>query len=327
MPSPLTRRRFTLALGATALGGLPLAARPQPTELLKILTGFPAGGTADALARKVADKLRGSYASAALVENRPGAGGQIGILALRDSPADGSCLLVTPSSMLSIYPYTYSKLQYRLDDVQPVSLGAVFNHALAVGPAVPASVKTLKELLSWARAHPEAASCGSPGAGSMPHMILALLQRQSGAELRHIPYRGVVQGMQDMLGGQIAAFCSPVGDSLPHLKAGKLRVLAVSGTTRSAFLPEVPTLREQGFEITVREWYGFFMPGKAPAEAVQRAAAALQTVLAQPEVIAYGRQFGLEVQGSTPARLQALLAADAQEWKGLIQQIGFKADV
>lgn len=325
-PPRFTRRQFQAALGASALG-LPWAARSQPVELLKILTGFPAGGTADALARKVADKLRGPYAQAALVENRPGAGGQIGILALRDSPGDGTALLLTPSSMLSIYPYTYTKLQYKLDDVQPVSLGATFNHALAVGPAVPASVRSLKDLLAWAKANPEAATCGSPGAGSMPHMILALLQRQSGGELRHIPYRGVVQGMQDTLGGQIAAFCSPVGDSLPHLKGGRLRVLAVSGTQRSSFLPEVPTLREQGFDITVREWYGFFLPGKASAEAVQRSAAALQPLLAQPDVAEYGRQFGLEVQGSTPGRLKELLAADSQEWKGLIQQIGFKADV
>lgn len=329
MPPSMTRRR-SLALGvAAALAPLSiLRAQPaQGPDMLKILSGFPPGGTLDALARKVADKLRGGYATSALVENKPGAGGQLAILALRDSPADGGTMLLTPSSMLSIYPYTYTRLQYHLEDVAAVSLAAHFNHALAVGPAVPESVKNIKDLLNWARAHPESASCGSPGAGSMPHMILALLARASGVELRHIPYRGVVQGLQETIGGQLSAFCSPVGDYLPHVKTGKVRVLGVSGQTRSVFLPDVPTLREQGFDITVREWYGFFMPAKTRPDLLQRAAQHVQPALAQADVIELGRQFGLEVHGSSATQLQELLAADAAEWKGIIRQIGFKADV
>ena len=331
MNDAITRRRFGLSLGsAAALATLPSLATAQApsVEMLKILTGFPAGGTADVLARKVGDKLRGgAYAANTIVENKPGAGGQIGITALRDGAADGSTMLLTPSSMLSIYPYTYTRLQYRLDDVTPVSLGATFHHALSVGPAVPASVKTLKDFFAWCKANPELANCGSPGAGSMPHMILALLTKASGADLRHIPYRGIVPGLQDAVGGQLPAFCGPLGDNLQHVKAGKLRVLGVSGTQRSLFLPDVPTLREQGIDITVREWYGFFMPGKTRPETVKAASAAVQAVLAQAEVIAYGRQFGLEVQGTSPQQLQDLLAADAAEWKGFIHQIGFKADV
>jgi tripartite-type tricarboxylate transporter receptor subunit TctC len=321
------RRALALGIAAAACPLQALRAQGPAVQTLKILTGFPAGGTADALARKVADKLRGPYAAATLVENKPGAGGQIGVLALRDSPADGSTMLLTPSSMLSIYPFTYTKLQYRLEEVAPVSLGAYFNHAIGVGPAVPPSVKTLKDWLAWARANPDLAACGSPGAGSMPHMILALLARASGVEVRHIPYRGVVQGLQETVGGQLGAFCSPLGDYLPHAKGGRVRVLGVSGRTRSPFLPEVPTLREQGFEIDVREWYGFFMPGKTPAAALQRAAGHLQPALSQPDVLEYGRRFGLEVQASSASQLQELLAADAAEWKTLIQQVGFKADV
>jgi tripartite-type tricarboxylate transporter receptor subunit TctC len=214
-----------------------------------------------------------------------------------------------------------------LADVAPVSLAAHFNHALAVGPAVPQSVTSLKDFLAWAKAHPELAACGSPGAGSMPHMILALLGRAAGVELRHIPYRGVVQGLQETIGGQLTAFCLPVGDTLPHLKSGRIRLLGVSGKERSVFVPDVPTLKEQGFAITVREWYGFFMPGKASPETLRRAAAYLQPALALPEVIDYGRQFGLEVQASSAPALAELLAADADEWRGIIRQIGFKADV
>lgn len=324
----LTRRRFT-QLSAVAVGASawPFTALAQGhPDLVRIVSGFPPGGTVDVLARRVADKLRGNYAAGAVVENKPGAAGQIGVIALKDSKPDGSTLLLTPSSMLSIYPYTYPKLQYTLADVAPVSVGAYINHGLAIGPAVPESVKTLKDFLAWAKARVDQANFGSPGAGSMPHMIGVLLGKFSGVELRHIPYRGTVPGVQDLLGGQISSFCGPIGDYLPHVKTGKLRVLAISGKSRSPFLPEVTTLREQGYPLTVREWYGFFLPGKASPEVIRRAAAYLQPALTQPDLVEFGKQFGLEVQSSTPEQLAALLQADAEEWRRLIRQVGFTAE-
>ncbi len=323
----LTRRSFiqsTLLAGASA-GPLALHAQTTP-EMARIISGFPPGGTVDVLARRVADKLRGSYAGNILVENKPGAAGQIGIITLKSAPADGSALLLTPSSMLSIYPYTYPRLQYKLDDVAPASLGAYINHGLAVGPAVPESVKTLKDFLAWAKANEAQANFGSPGAGSMPHLIGILLGKATGVDLRHIAYRGTVPGVQDLLGGQISSFCGPIGDYIPHVKTGKLRVLAISGATRSAFLPQVPTLRELGHPVSVREWYGFFLPGGARPEVQQRAAQHLHAALAQADVIEQGKQFGLEIQSSSPAALGELLQADANEWRGLIQQIGFTAE-
>ena len=322
------RRRFIQAAGTLAILGTawPQALRAQGLELGKIIAGFPAGGTVDVLARRVAEKLRGGYARAVIVENKPGAAGQIGVVTLKDSPADGSVMLVTPSSMLSIYPYIFQKLQYRLDDVAPVSVAAYINHGLAIGPAVPESVKTLKDFFAWSKGNADKASYGSPGAGSMPHLIGVLLAKASASELRHIPYRGAQPGVQDLLGGQISSFSGPIGDFIPHVKAGKLRVLAISGSERSALLPDAPTLRELGFPITVREWYGFFLPGKASAETVRRAALHLQPVLAQPEVVEFGKQFGLEIQSSSPQQLGALLKADADEWRGLIKETGFTAD-
>ena len=323
-----SRRRFVraAALGLLGCAAWPVALRAQGLELCKILCGFPAGGTVDVLARRVADKLRGGYAKAVIVENRPGAAGQIGVIALKDSPADGSTLLLTPSSMLSIYPYTYPKLQYRLEDVAPVSVAAYINHGLAIGPAVPESVKTLKDFFAWSKANPDKATYGSPGAGSMPHLIGALLTKASGVDLRHIPYRGAQPGVQELLGGQIASFSGPSGDFIPHAKAGKLRVLAISGNERSSFLPGVPTLRELGYPITVREWYGFFLPGKAGSDAVRRAATHLQASLAQADVVESGRQLGLEVQSSSPQALAELLNADANEWRKLIKETGFTAE-
>lgn len=325
-----TRRAFTRSLASTAALaslGLPLAARAQGSlEMAKILVGFPAGGTTDALSRRVADKLRGQYAGNVVVENKPGAGGQIAVTTLKDSPADGSVMLLTPASMLTIYPFTYPRLPYRLEDVAPVSVACFFSHGFGVGPAVPASVKNVKDFLAWAKANPDKANYGSPAAGSMPHLLAALLAKITGAELKHIPYRGSAPGIQDLLGGQISAMSSPVGDYLPYLKTGKLRLLAVSGTQRNPFAPEVPSYREQGYPLTMREWYGFFLPGKASAETLRRAAAYLQPALAQPDVVASMAQVGMEVQSSTPEQLADWLKADAEEWRRVIKTIGFTAE-
>ena len=320
------RRKFLGAALGLAGAALPLAARAQGFETARIIVGFPPGGTTDIMARKVADRLRGPFARAVIVENRPGAGGQLGVVALKDAPADGSVMLLTPSSMLSIYPYTYRKLQYALEDVTPVSLAMYTHHVLSVGPAVPESVKTLKDFFAWAQSNPDKAAYGSPGAGSMPHLVGVLIGKASGTELRHVAYRGSAPGIQDLLGGQIAAFAGPVGDVLAHSKAGKVRVLAVSGAERNTFLPAVPTMREQGMSFAVREWYAFFMPARAGAAITQRASAALRPVLADPEVVEFAKQFGLEAQGSTPQELAGLLKADAAEWAGLVKETGFSAD-
>lgn len=328
----ITRRCFTQLSAALlpTLGGAPAAwaqaGKDAMPDMARIISGFPAGGTADALARRVGDRMRGHYAASLVVDNKPGAGGQIGILNLRDSPADGTSLLITPSSMLSIYPYTYPKLRYTLDDVAPASLGAMFDHGLAVGPGVPDSVRTLADLLDWMRANPGSANYGSPGAGSMPHMVGVLLGQFSKIDMRHIAYRGTVPGMQDLLGGQIPAFWGPIGDYLQHGKGGKLRVLAIAGSKRSPFLPQVPTLTELGYPLKVSEWYGFFLPGKATPETIKRASDALQAALSQPEVVEYGKQYGLEVKPSTAAQLAQMLKADADQWRGLIKQTGFTAE-
>lgn len=324
----INRRKFSLLSAQLAAlpWAVPSVAQAQNMEIARIVSGFPPGGTVDVLARRVADKLRGNYASNIVVENKPGAGGQLGVLAVKAAPPDGSTMLLTPSSMLSIYPYTYSKLQYQLSDVMPVSTGCYVTHGIAVGPRVPASVTTLKEFLSWAESNPEKANYGSPGAGSMPHLIGMLLGRFTNTKLLHIPYRGTVPGVQDLLGGQISSFCGPIGDYLPHVKTGRLRVLAISGKGRSPFLINVPTLRELGHPLSVREWYGFFLPAGSKPEVVRRASAYLQPALSNPEMVEFGKQFGLEIESSTADKLIVLLSADALEWKQLIRQIGFTAD-
>ncbi|MEO7640179.1 MAG: tripartite tricarboxylate transporter substrate-binding protein, partial [Ramlibacter sp.] len=171
--------------------------------------------------------------------------------------------------------------------------------------------------------NPTKANYGSPGAGSMPHLIVTLMNKLTGSDVKHIPYRGSAPGIQDLLGGQISAMSSPIGDYLPYLKSGRLRLLAISGLNRSPFVPEVPTYRQQGFPITVREWYGVFLPGKASAQTVRRAAAYLQPALAQSDLITSMAQVGMEVQSSSPQVLADLLRADVEEWRRLIKQMGF----
>lgn len=320
-------RRQTLqaAMAATALPFLP--AQAQTPSVAKLLIGAPPGGAGDTFLRRLADKLRGPLAPSVVVENRQGAGGQIALMATRDAPGDGSTLLMTPSSFFTVYPFTYSKLPYNPDtDCAPVSLLANTNFALAVGPLVPESVRTLQEFMEWAKANPDKATYGSPAPGSVPHLIMAAAGKQFNAPVRHIPYKGSVPGLQDMRGGQIAAMSSPIGAVLPHMVPGGARVLAVTGSGRSALLPNVRTYREQGLPLIGREWFGMYMPGTTKPDVVERVHGVLKTALAQPDLIESSAKLGLEVVSSTPAELREMMRVDSEEWKVWVKRIGFTAD-
>lgn len=328
LSTSLSRRGALQWVLASAAGSMPFLAQAQAIDTVKILAGFAAGGTVDTLARRVATQIAGGYAKSAVVENKTGAGGQIAITTLKAAPADGATLLVTPMSMLGIYPHTYKKLPYDpVADVTPVSLGVVFDMGFAVGPQVPASVKTVPEFLEWCKAYPTGANFGSPAPGSVPHFVGELISRAGKVDMRHVGFRGSQPAILDRLGGQIAAVSAPVGEFLPHLQGGKLRVLATSGATRNKFVPGVSTLVEQGLQDMVYgEWFGFFLPGKAPAEVVQKANAAIRTALADKDVVAGLAAMGLEARSSTPAELAALLKADGDKWGPIVKAIGFTAE-
>ena len=319
----LTRRSFTVATAAT-LAAAPFASLAQQLETARVLVGFPAGGTVDALARRLAERMRGTYARNVVVENKPGAGGRLAAEELKRSAADGTTLLVTPAAMITLYPHLYAKLGYGIDDVTPVAGAANVAFALGVGPAVPESVRTARDFVAWAKANPGKGSYGSPGAGSPPHMVAALLAKETGVELTHVPYRGSAPGIQDLLGGQIPAFSSPVGDYLPHVKAGRLRVLATSGPNRSRFLPDVPTYTEQGLAaLEQTEWYGVFMPAKVPAETVQRAAAAIRDAMTAPDAAEAFAQFGLEPAFQSSADLARAVKTENAAWGPIVKRVGF----
>ena len=328
----MSNRRQFVQQGSAALA-LPAlwAARParaQAIETLKIVTGFAAGGTSDTVCRRVAEALRGSYARTAIVENRTGAGGQIVIQSMKTAPPDGSVLLQTPTSMLTIYPHIYRKLQYDpVKDLVPVTLACGFEFGFAVGPLVPASVKTTPEFLAWAKAHPEHASFGSPAAGSTPHFTGEMLSRAGGANLRHVAYRGTQPAVLELTGGQIAAVSGPIGDFLPHLPGGRIRLVGVSGPARSRFVPQVPTFAEQGMkDIVTSEWFAFYLPAGASAETVQRANTALRAAIAKPEVIDGLAAMGLEARSSTPAELADTQRRDFERWGPVVKAVGFTAE-
>jgi tripartite-type tricarboxylate transporter receptor subunit TctC len=326
-------RRQGLVLSAAGLSlpwHLRAAAQAQAIEQAKFLYGFPAGSAGDIACRRVAEKVAGTaYAkNAALVENKPGAGGRIALDALKSSPNDGSVLALSPFSTTSIYPHVYKKLSYDpVADFMPVSIAAVMHHGLAVGPVVPASVTDVKGFVAWAKANPDKANYGSPAAGSTPHFLGALLGLSQNIEIKHVPYRGSVPGITDVVGGQIAAMFTPAGDFLPNHRAGKLRLLATSGKARLPFAQDVLTFAEQGFaDLTTEEWFGFYAPAKTPGAIVAAANTAINAALKDKSVVDGLAVVGLLAQGSTPEEMARSQRAEFERWGPLVKRIGFTAD-
>jgi len=327
------RRQFIQGASAatllSAIGQRAFAQAGLPLEQVKIFYGFPAGSSGDIVARRVGEKLAGSAytKNGAVVDNRPGAGGRIALDVLKPAPADGTHLALTPFSMLALFPHVYSKLAYDASkDFVPVSMAAVMQHGLAVGPMVPASVKNVKDFLAWAKANPKDANYGSPGAGSTPHFIGALMGIQAGVDLKHVPYRGSIPGVTDVVGGQIAAMVTPHGDFIANHKAGKMRILGTSGSKRSPFVPDIPTFAEQGFpELVVDEWFSFSAPKGTPRAVVDRLYAALKTTLDKPAIRAQLQAEGALPVFHGPQAYADLLQADTERWGQLIKALNLKA--
>ena len=328
----VNRRDFVQGVGSLAALhalGLASAARAQSgIETARVLVGFSPGGTTDNVSRRIAEGLRAGYAKTGVVENRAGAGGRLAIEQMRIAPADGSTLLLTPASMITIYPHIYKKLSYDpLVDLQAVSTACQTAFGLGVGPAVPATVRTVQEFIAWCKANRTEANYGSPAAGSVPHFLGVLLGRAGGFEFQHVAFRGSQPALIDMMGGQLPAVSAPVGEFLPHLGTGKVRMLATSGAARSTFMPDVPTYTEQGFkELEYAEWFGIFLPGKAAPDAVQRLASAIQSVVKTPEYLAGIAQMGLDPVSSSPAEFDKMIRSGIDEWRPIVKEIGFTAE-
>ena len=325
------RRRDILRVGAATLltSALGDHARASATiDTLRLICTGPAGSIPDIVARRSAEQLIGEHAQRVWVENRPGAAGQIAVGALKTAPADGSTLLLAQGAIATVYPYLYPKLAYDPAlDLQPVSIAGEMTLGLAVGPAVPAEVKQVSELVDWMRRHPQLANVGSPGTGTLPHLLVAMLFQQAGVGWQHVAYGGGPPALVDLMGGQIAVLVLPEGLLRQHVANGRVRVLATSGAARTAQLPEVPTLAEAGYaDLVVREWFAFFMPGRASAGAVEAASLALQRALGRPELVKAFDDLGMVATSSTPAALAARIAAEQRTWATIVRTTGVRAE-
>lgn len=346
IPAPLpttvtpSRRRFLVQGGAalatagallraSASLGLGAYAQAQASALpWHLLNSGPPGSIPDIVARRVAEQLSRLDAQKVLVENRPGAAGQLAVSALKAGPSDGATLLLAQGAIATVYPYLYPKLAYdAMADLAPVSLAGEMTLALAVGPAVPASVNKVSDLVAWMHRHPELANVASPGTGTLPHLLAAMLMHEAGAPWQHIVYSGGPPAMVALMGGQVAVLVLPEGLFSTHRAAGRLRVLATSGAQRTALMPEVPTLVEQGYaDLVVREWFAFFMSSRVAPEAIAARSKSLRLALAQPELVAQFVDAGMVASSSTPAALVARIAQEQRTWEPIIRALGVRVE-
>lgn len=297
-------------------------------DLLHILCSGPAGSIPDMVARAIGAELPESLAERAIVDNRPGAAGQISVRALKAAPADGSTLLLAQGAVATVNPFLYSALGYDpVLDLQPVSLASEMSLAIAIGPGVPANVSTLSDFISWMRRHPAEANAGSPGTGTLPHLLEAMLFREEGVAWQHIAYAGGPPAVTDLLAGRLAALVLPEGLLRQHHVTGRVRVLATSGSARSAYLPEVASLVEQGHpKLVVKEWFGFFASQRTTKADIEAASSALRSAIASAEVATVFAQSGMTPASSTPAVLAARIASEQQYWQPVLRANGIRAD-
>jgi tripartite-type tricarboxylate transporter receptor subunit TctC len=322
----LSRRTVSKGLlAALACPGFTLAqTAAQPG---RIIVGYPAGGSLDNTARRLADAWR-QQGQVYIVDNRAGAAGRVANAQLKREKADGSIVLCTHSSALTIYPHVYPKLAYDpARDFTPVTPVAAAVCALAVSNMVPASVKTLADYMRWAKAMPQGAMYASPAAGSVAHFLGFRFSQAAGVTLQHVPYRGSAPAVQDLLGSQIASYFGFVGDFLPYMAGGKLRILGTASEQRSRFMPDVPTFAEQGYpSVKGSETYGLFLPPQASEATVGAIHAAATSVSRDAGVTAAFDQLGMEQITMSPREYVAWIGKERDTWQPIVKASGFTSE-
>jgi tripartite-type tricarboxylate transporter receptor subunit TctC len=324
----MTRTRSRLLSGVLALAAAlfaPAALAAWPDKPIKIIVPWAPGGSTDILARTVAEKLARSLGQPVVVENKSGASGNIGSELVAKSAPDGYTLLFGSMSTHAINPALDANMRFRgVDDFTPLALLAFVTNTMVAHPSVPAS--SVKEFIAYAKANPGKVSYASAGAGSTNHLSAALLEKMAGISMLHVPYKGGAPAVLDTVGGQVQIFFTAGTQSLPHVKAGKLKLLAVTESKRSALLPNVPTVAETvpGYEMAV--WYGAFGPAGLPADIQRKLNAEINRIMMLPDVREKMEAIGVEAVNETPERFLAVMRADAEKWGRLVKELQIKAE-
>ncbi|HSW22838.1 MAG TPA: tripartite tricarboxylate transporter substrate-binding protein [Burkholderiaceae bacterium] len=311
---------------AAALFAAPVPAQ-QPTNTIRIVVGYPAGATSDALTRVLAEQMSKTLQQTVIVENKAGAGGRIGNETVKAAPADGSTLLMTPVATMSIFPHSYAG-QLRYDpfkDFVPVAHLTNFQLGLAVNAQVPA--KTLAEFVALVKADPaKNGFYASAATGSLPHFFGVMFAKSAGIQLTHVPYKGTAPAMQALAAGEVAALSTVVADIKSVVDAGKARILAVAGDKRDSSAPDVPTFREQGYDLVAQPWYALFAPAGTPPAVIERLSKAAIAAVQDPATHKRLVEMNLEPTGYGPGRLAQIMKDDYERWGPIIRASGFKPE-
>ena len=319
----MNRILTALACAVLATG---VQAQSFPAKPIRLVCPFPPGGAVDIASRVVAQALTLQLGQPVTVDNRPGAGGNIGAEIVAKSPADGYTLLMATSNILAINPVLYSKLAFDpLKDFAPVSTIVSIANVLVLHPSVPAN--SVPEMIALAREQPGKLTYGSSGNGTSMHLAGELFKSMAGVDLVHVPYKGAAASMVDLLAGRVNMVFDSVPSALPNIKAGKLRALAVTGAKHSQFLPELPTIAEAalpGYETAI--WFGIVAPAGTPPEIVARLNGELVKAAASAEFRERMARNGFEVVSSTPEQMADSVRSEAAKWGKVVKTLGMRVD-
>jgi tripartite-type tricarboxylate transporter receptor subunit TctC len=300
-------------------------ATSYPSQNVKIIVPFPAGGTADTLPRIVADKLRQKWNQTIIIENRSGAGGNIGAEAVANSTADGYTLLASPPGPIAINQTLYKKLNFRPEDLMPVTLLGTAPNVLDVRPGFPA--KTVKELIDYAKANPDKVSFASQGNGTTSHLTAILFEKLTGTRMVHVPYRGTAPALQDIMSNTVDLFFDNLGSSLSLHVGDKLRILGVCGPDRAPLLPDVPTVRESGVPDFVSvTWFALMAPKGTPDAIVAKLNSAVTEILKQPDVQAQFVKLGVQPAPMDIAATAKFIGEERVRWGDIIKSADVTLD-
>jgi len=301
------------------------SAQEWPARPVRIIVPFPAGGSADLMPRIVAEKLSEKWGQPVIVENRPGAAGNIGADAVFRAEPDGYTLLSAPPPPLVINRLLYLKLSYDSTQFVPVTVIAANPNVLLVHPSL--GVNSVAELIALARQNPGKLNYASQGSGSTSHLTAELFKSMAGGlQITHVPYKGTAPALTDLLGGQVDMMCDNLGVSLPHVRSGKLRALAVASRKRFSALPDVPALAEvlPGFESLA--WFGVVAPPKTSAAIAEKVAAGVAEAIRHPDVLKRLSELSAEPMGLSPAETGAFMRQETERWGAIIRSAGVKVD-